>query len=477
MAKMENVIHCDLAIIGAGAAGLSLAAVAAQLGVKVVLLEHGKMGGDCLNYGCVPSKSLLAAAKAFWQATHAQHLGVYAQGVHLNFEKVMQHVRQVIDTIAPNDSVTRFTALGVQIVLSTARFIDKQTIAAGDCLIRSKRIVIATGSSPFIPSITGIDDVKYYTNETIFTLKKLPEHLLVIGGGPIGCELAQAFSMLGSTVTILESAAILPKDEPDCVDIVRKGLVKTGAAIYEGVVVKSLATKGDDIIIQFEKETKSMVVRGSHVLIATGRQANIRSLDLEKAGVDYTPKGIVVDSRLRTGNKKIYAIGDVASAMQFTHVASYQAGIVLKNILFRLPAKNSYRAVPWVTYTSPQLAHVGLSSSQAKSEGINIISSESLFADNDRAQTEGETEGKIKVYTDKKGRILGATIVGSKADDLIYPWVIAINEKKTLRSFTDSIAPYPTFSEASKRVASQFYAKKLFSDTMRMIVRWLLKIL
>jgi len=473
---MPQTIPCDLAIIGAGAGGLSVAAGAAQLGVNVVLIENNKMGGDCLNSGCVPSKSLLAAAKTQWQARHGGKFGIEPGFVKTDFASAMKHVQQVIDTIAEHDSVERFEQLGVNVILGTAKFIDPKTIQVRDQLIKAKRFIIATGSSPFVPPIQGIETVPYFTNETIFQLTEQPGHLIVIGGGPIGMELAQAFAMLGSKVTVLEGLRILPKDEPDCVEIVKQQLLAAGITIYEDVTINNIANENDRVNITYEKDGKALRIAGSHLLVATGRRANVNGLGLEKAHVDFTPKGIVVDIRLRTSNRKIYAIGDVAGQFQFTHVASYHAGIIIKNALLRMPSKVNYRAVPWVTYTNPELAHVGLTMEQAIEQGIDITVTEWPFTENDRAQTEHQINGKIKVLTDKKAIILGVTIVGHQAGELLLPWIMAINEGKTLRSFTDAIAPYPTFSEISKRVAGHFYTPMLFSPKTRRLVKWLMKL-
>jgi len=473
---MSQSMHCDIAIIGGGAGGLSLAAGASQLGAKVVLIESGKMGGDCLNYGCVPSKSLLSAAKAFYHVKQSDYFGVQTEKLSLDFNKVMQHVKHVITTIEKNDSVERFESLGVNVIQAPGKFIDAKTLQAGDTLIKAKRFVVATGSSPFVPPIPGLDQVHYKTNETIFDLTEQPKHLIVIGGGPIGCELAQAFAMLGSQVTILEGFKILPKDDADCVAIVREQLEKTGITIHENIKVHQVSSSENKVIaVTIEKDGQTDTISGSHLLISTGRRANVQGLELEKANVKYSPKGIEVDERLRSSNKKIYAIGDVAGSFQFTHIANYHAGIVLRNILFRLPAKVDYRAVPWVTYTEPEMAHVGLTAEAVKDRS-DVQITEWPYQDNDRAQAEYETIGKIKIMTDKKARILGVTIVGAKAGELILPWVIAIREKKTLRTFTDTIVPYPTLSELSKRVSGEFYTPKLFSNKTRWLVRLLLKL-
>ncbi len=466
----------DLAIIGAGAGGLSIASVAAQLGLNVVLLESGKMGGDCLNYGCVPSKSLLAVAKVAYQLRHASQFGLHAKELEIHFSKVMQHVRHVINTIAKNDSVERFESFGIRVVQEEARFLSAKTIAAGDVEIHARHFVIATGSSPFIPPIPGLASTPYLTNETIFDLTEQPRHLIVIGGGPIGCELAQAFSMLGSKVTIVEGLALLPKDDVDCVAILREQLNVMGIEIHEQSKVQLVAhTPKNGFQVSIDKQGKPLAITGSHLLIATGRRPNIDGLDLEKADIRYSDKGIEVNSHLQTSNKKVYALGDVVGRYQFTHVANYHAGIIIRNIAFKIPAKVDYQAVPWVTYTEPEIAHVGILAEEALKHP-NLSITEWPFIENDRAQTGHVLQGKIKVITNKKARVLGVTIVGSHAGELVLPWVIAVREKRTLRSFTDTIAPYPTLSEISKRVAGEFYKPQLFSKKTRWLVGLLKKL-
>ena len=471
---MNNLIHCHLAIIGAGSGGLSLAAGASQLGLKVVLVEKGLMGGDCLNYGCIPSKSLLAAAKANWQAHHSESLGISSPKKPANFTKIMQHLKEVIETIAVNDSVKRFESLGVLVIKASGQFINPTTLAAGTQEIKAKYFVIATGSSPATPPITGIEQIPFYTNETIFNCTDLPPQLIIIGGGPIGCELAQAFAMLGSKVTLVEGLTILGNDDPEAVAIVRQSLIETGVTLNERVTINKISSNDKGTItIHGEQNGTLLNMEGSHLLIAAGRQPNINELNCKQAGIEFNSKGIIVDQRLRTSNKKIFAIGDVAGKLQFTHVANDHAGVVLRNIAFKLPAKVKETAIPWVTYTEPELAHVGRSESACKTIGIVYTVLKLDYASNDRAQTDLETTGFIKVIITPKGTILGVTIVGHQAGELLLPWVMAIREGKTLRSFTDAIVPYPTLSELSKRVASQFYTPKLFSSKVKKLVQFL----
>ncbi|MDF1757305.1 MAG: FAD-dependent oxidoreductase [Legionellaceae bacterium] len=466
----------DLAIIGGGSGGLSLASGTAQLGLKVVLLEGHKMGGDCLNYGCVPSKALLAAAKSIYNAQHRAPLfGAKIQFDSIDFEKVTQHVKEVIKNIEPHDSVKRFESLGVTVIEEQGEFIDSHSLKAGKQTIKARKIVIATGSSPFIPPIKNLNTTPYLTNETIFNLKELPKHLIVIGGGPIGCELAQAFAMLGSQVTIIEAFSMLPKDDKDCVETVRQSFKSMQINILElAKVLEVTKVKDGAINIQVLQNENEKTITGSHVLVATGRQPNTSALKLDNANITHNAKGIQVNDKLQTNQKHIYAIGDVASPYQFTHMASYMAGIVLRNIVFKIPSKVNYKAVPWVTYTYPELAHVGKTETDFTDDSEFVITSW-FMSDSDRARAEGETNGKIKVITDKKGMIMGVTIVSAHAGELILPWVMAIRENKSLRAFTDAIAPYPTLSEVSKYVSGEFYKPKLFSANTRRIVSWLQK--
>ena len=476
--QSNNHLQCDIAIIGGGSGGLSLAAGASQMGADVILVEGDKMGGDCLNSGCVPSKSLLAAAKRYQQIGECDaQFGINSSSQPIEITDVLRHVHEVIDTIADNDSVERFEGLGVRVIQQKGHFIDDKTLQAGTQTIQAKRFVIATGSSPLVPPIEGLDQVDYLTNESIFHLQQTPQHLIVIGGGPIGAELAQAFAMLGVEVTVLEGIKMLPKDEPDCSEVVKQRMQKQGVHIYEGFQVNQVhQSDQDQLSVTGTYHEESVTVTGSHLLVATGRRPNIQDLNLDNAGIEYKRQGVVVDDRLRTNKRHIYAIGDASGHMQFTHMASYQASIALRNILFRWPVKVDYKAVPWVTYTDPELAHVGLTLEDAQQKALSVEVTEWPFQDNDRAQAERQTDGKIKIITTAKGKILGATIVGPHAGELINPWIIAINEGKTLRSLTDAIAPYPTLSEINKRVAGQFYTPTLFSKKMKTLVRWLLKL-
>lgn len=470
---MTQRIKADICVIGGGSGGLSVAAGAAQMGARTVLVEKGEMGGDCLNTGCVPSKALLAAAKHAWRMGEGAAFGLPNARPKIEFDKVNAHVRGVIAAIAPNDSVARFESLGVTVIKDHARFKNARTVIAGDREIAARRFVVATGSYPSLPPIPGLDRVPVFTNETIFTNTVRPDHLIVIGGGPIGMEMAQAHRRLGAKVTVIEALKVLSKDDPELTAFVVDRLRREGVSILEGVKVAGVAGEAGRIVVTVEQDGKPIAVEGTHLLVAAGRRPSIEGLDLDKAGVEASPRGVTVDTRLRTTNKRVFAIGDVAGGLQFTHVANYHAGIVIRNALFRLPARVDYSAIPWVTYTDPELAHVGETEAEARTRHAKINVLRWHLGENDRAQAERETDGEIKVITDMHSRILGATIVGPHAGELILPWVLAKSRGMKLSAMASVVAPYPTLSEISKRVASSYYTPTLFSARTRAIVRFL----
>ncbi len=471
---MSERIETDICVIGAGSGGLSVAAGAAQMGAAVVLIEKGKMGGDCLNYGCVPSKSLIAAARAAETIRSAGRYGVAGGRPEIDFAAVHEHVQGVIAGIAPHDSVERFESLGVRVIQAAARFTGPGEVEAGGATVRARRFVIATGSSPAIPDVPGLGDVPYLTNETIFDLRQAPEHLIVIGGGPIGAELAQAHRRLGARVTQIARGRLLPKDDGELVEVVRRRVAEDGVALFEGTATKRIEAHGAGVRAVAECAGQSVSIEGSHLLVATGRKANVEDLGLEAAGVAYSGRGITVDSRLRTSNKRIFAIGDVTGRQQFTHIAGYHAGIVIRNALFMLPAKIDDSAVPWVTYTEPELAHVGMTEAAARERlGGAVSALRWPFAENDRARTERETEGLIKVVLGRGGRVIGASIVGAGAGDLLALWCLAVSQKLKIGAVAGLILPYPTRSEVGKRAAGEHYTPKLFSGRTRTLVRLL----
>jgi pyruvate/2-oxoglutarate dehydrogenase complex dihydrolipoamide dehydrogenase (E3) component len=462
----------DLCIIGAGAGGLAVAAGAEQMGASVVLVERGEMGGDCLNFGCVPSKSLLAAAHMAHLGRRSSRFGVTYAAPTIDAAAVADHVASVIAEIAPNDSVERFEGLGVRVVRAEARFTDPGTVRAGATSIRPRRFVIATGSAPAVPPVPGLDQVPFFTNETIFANRSPLAHLIVVGGGPIGIELAQAHRRLGAAVTVVDVGPILPRDDPELVRILTMRLAGEGVVLKPDSAITRVVRLDSGIELVLRTGER---ISGSHLLVAAGRQPNLAALDLAAAGIEANAKGVTVDGRLRTSNRRVYAIGDAAGGPQFTHVALYHAGIVIRNALFRLPARVDYRALPWVTYTDPELAQVGLTETAAQAQG-QAKTYRWSFADNDRAHTERDTVGEVKVVTRPNGRILGATILGHGAGDLITLWALAISQKLKIGAIANLIVPYPTRSEASKRAAGSFYTPTLFSPRTRRLVRLLARL-
>jgi pyruvate/2-oxoglutarate dehydrogenase complex dihydrolipoamide dehydrogenase (E3) component len=474
----SGTIRADICIIGAGSAGLSVAAGAAQMGARTVLIEASRMGGECLNTGCVPSKSLLAVAKRAHAVRTAARFGVRVPAPDVEFSSVQNYVRGVISKIAPHDSVERFTALGCTVIKARARFVDGKTVAAGERRIVARRFVIATGSRPAVPSIPGLADVPYFTNETVFDSSTRPDDLMIIGAGPVGCEMAQAFRRLGSKVTLLDLGPMLPRDDPEAVAVIRRTFLKEGIAISENVRILRIERRGGGIAVALVGSSGERWIEGSHVLFATGRRPNVEELGLHEAGVRYSAKGVTVDARLRTSNRRIFAAGDVVGEHHFTHLAGYHAGIVLRNTLFHLPAKADIRALPWVTYTEPELAQVGLTEAEAEAEARRTLSDpvrllRADFVDNDRAQAEEATEGFLKVLVSKRGRPLGATIVGPQAGELIQIWVLAIDRGLRIDAMANMISPYPTLGEINKRAATEFYAPTLFNRRIRALVRFL----
>ena len=394
----------------------------------------------------------------------------------VDFAGVHDHVHAIIGAIAPHDSQERVEGLGVMVIRESGGFTGPNEIAAGNHRIRAKRFVVATGSSPLAPEIPGLADVPYFTNETIFDNTERPDHLLVIGGGPIALEMAQAHRLLGAQVTLLQRSRILRKDDPELVEVVRRRFIADGTKLLEGIRIRGLERARNGVAIVIEQDGAQRRIRGTHLLVAVGRRPNINGLGLDGAGVDYSERGIAVDRRLRTTNKRVFAIGDVIGGHQFTHMAGYHAGIVIRNALFRLPAKIDERAVPRVTFTEPEIAHVGMNEAEARAANGDIRVLRSSFSGNDRAKAEREEAGMVKVFVTKKGRVLGVSIVGRHAGELLLPWSLAITEKIPIGKIAGAIVPYPTLSEVSKRAAGSFYTDSLFSDRTRKVVRALLSL-
>jgi pyruvate/2-oxoglutarate dehydrogenase complex dihydrolipoamide dehydrogenase (E3) component len=469
-------MRADLCVIGAGSGGLTVAAGAAQLGVSVILVERHKMGGDCLNYGCVPSKSLIAAARRAHLMRTSAPFGIVPTNPTVSYKGLHDHIHGVIAAIAPNDSAERFTGLGVKVIRAAAQFISRDTVLAGDQRIKARRFVIATGSSPAVPPIPGLEAVPYFTNETIFENRGQIDHLIVIGGGPIGLELAQAYLRLGSRVTVLEAMKALGKDDPEMSEVVLKRLRAEGVEIREGALVERVAGGTRLIDVHISEGGVPVIVQGSHLLVATGRVPNVAALNLEAASIKYDKRGIQVSKGLVSSNSRVFAIGDVIGGPQFTHVANYHAGIVLRRALFRQPATVDGDIIPWATFTDPELAHVGLTEDTARTRSGRVRVYRWPYHENDRAQTERAPEGFVKVVTDAKGRVLGASIVGEHAGELIQMWSLAVSQGLNIKAMTQWISPYPTFSEINKRVAYGYYATAAANPLVRKVVGWLAKL-
>jgi len=475
MSDSAKRIKTDLLVIGGGSGGLSVAAGAAQMGADVTLLEGHKMGGDCLNYGCVPSKALLASGKAAHALTMGGKFGITPVEPQVDFAAAKGHVAQTIATIAPLDSVERFSGLGVRVIEEFGTFLSPTEVQAGDTIITARRIVIATGSSPFVPPIPGLENVPYDTNETLFDQTDRPDHLLIIGGGPIGMEMAQAHRRLGSRVTVIEGMKALGKDDPEMAAFVLDTLRDEGIVIEEDALAAEIrGTSG-----KIEVEAKDgRIFKGTHLLMAVGRKPNIDRLNLPGAEIETTRAGIKVDASLKTSNRRVYAIGDVAGGLQFTHVAGYHAGIIIRSALFGLPAKQRTDHIPWATYTDPELAQVGLTEAQAlEKHGARLEVARFEYHHNDRAIAERKTAGLIKVMV-VKGRPVGVSIAGHQAGELIGLWSLVIANNLKMSSVANMVVPYPTIAEVNKRAAGVYFSPRLFdSDLVKRVValvqRWL----
>ncbi|MSP66674.1 MAG: dihydrolipoamide dehydrogenase [Alphaproteobacteria bacterium] len=473
---MANQVRADICVIGAGSGGLSVAAGASQMGADVVLIEAARMGGDCLNYGCVPSKAMLAAAHRAHAQESAAPFGLDGGPPRVRFGGVQDHVQEVIQSITPHDSEARFAALGVRVIRAHAAFIAADAVQAGESVVRARRFVIATGSRPLVPPIPGLAAVPYLTNETVFENRVCPAHLIVVGGGPVGLEMAQAHRRLGARVTVVEMAAALAKDDPELAEVALTALRREGIEILERTRVDAVAAaSGGGVAVRVTGPDGARTLSGSHLLVAAGRAATVAGLGLEAAGIAYSARGIQVDRRLRTTNRRAYAIGDVVGSHQFTHMAAYHAGIVMRNLLFRLPARVDDSAVPWVTFTDPELAQVGLTEATARARHGAIRVLRWPYGDNDRARAERATAGLVKVITTPRGRVLGAGIVGAHAGELIQPWCLMIARRLPIAAMASLITPYPTLAEISKRAAGSYFTPALFGDRTRRLVRFLLR--
>lgn len=467
MAKFDY----DIGVVGGGAAGLTVASGAAQLGARTLLVEkEEKLGGDCLHYGCVPSKTLIKTASVYQLMKETEDYGLPAVTPEpVDFSRVAARIAAVIDKIQKHDSVDRFCRLGVWVEFGPVRFIDEYTVEVGEKKFTAAKWVIASGSSPSAPPVPGLEEIDYLTNREIFSLDRLPQSLIVLGGGPIAIEMAQAFNRLGSRVEVVQrSGQILSKEDPDLADLVMEKMAAEGVKFHLNTKVKGVRREDEDIVLTYEdRDGSEVMVRGEKILVALGRSPNIEGLGLERIGVDFDRRGIKVDARLRTSQSHIYAAGDVNGAYLFTHVAGYEGGVVVSNAVFRLPRKVRYDLVPWCTYTRPELASIGMNEKRAQAAGIDHRVVVEEFDDNDRHLAEGGGPGRIKLILGRRDRPLGVQILGIHAGDLLSEWVCAMNSGTGLSTIAAAIHPYPTLAEINKKACSSVLAEKIFSNRVR----------
>ncbi len=461
----------DIGILGGGAAGLTVASGAAQLGAKTLLIERDEMlGGDCLHYGCVPSKTLIRTAQARHTLKNAEALGLPPVELPpVEFQRVRERIRSVISTIQAHDSEERFCSLGARVLFGACTFKDAHSIRMNGETISAKNWVIATGSSPGVPPIEGLDKTPYLTNKEIFSLDRLPESMAILGAGPVAVEMAQAFSRLGTEVFVVQrSGQILSKEDKDLADEVMAALSREGVTFHLNAQIDGVKDLGSLREVRFKGESGSAnSLKVERIFVAMGRLPNVRGLGLREIGIEANPKGVSVDDRLRTAHKHIYAAGDVTGAYQFTHAAGYEGGIVVSNAVFHLPRKTDYTFMPWCTYTDPELAGIGMNEKRAREAGIEYSVFTESFRDNDRSLAEGEKRGKIKMILDKDEKPVGVQILGPQAGELLSEWVAVLNGKVKLSTLASAVHPYPTLGEINKRVAGSYLSPKIFSDTVK----------
>ena len=461
----------DVGIIGGGAAGLTVASGAAQLGAKTLLIEKDQaLGGDCLHYGCVPSKTLIRSAHVYHEMKHADRYGLPTVALPaVDFSRIAKRIQDVIAVIQKHDSEERFCKLGAKVEFGNAFFKNEHTVDLNGRSISAKTWVIATGSSAAVPPIPGLKEIDPITNREIFSLEQLPTSMIVLGAGPIGIEMAQAFNRLGTSVTVVDMASqILGKEDADMAEAVQAVMESEGVKFYLDAAVENAATEGEKKIVNVKlNDGNRTTLTGDAVLVAMGRAVNVKDLVLDAAGVAFQRTGITVDARLRTSQKHIFAAGDVSGSFQFTHAAGYEGGIVVSNAVFHLPRKVDYTWLPWCTYTDPELASIGMNERMAKSAGLDYAVWTEAFSDNDRGLAEGQVEGRTKLILDRKEKPLGVQILGPRAGDLIAEWVAALNGGVKLSTLASAIHPYPTLGEISKRVTGSVFSPKIFSERVQ----------
>lgn len=461
----------DIGIIGGGAGGLTVAAGAAQLGAKTLLVEkENELGGDCLHFGCVPSKTLLKSAHVYHLIKNSQKFGLPPVEVPpVDFKEISKRIRSVVGIIQHHDSKERFCKLGTQVEFGQPTFTDEHSIRLNGSSYSAKMWVIATGSSPVVPPIKGLSQTPYLTNKEIFYLDHLPQSLIMLGGGPIGCEMSQAFNRLGAKVSVVDMAPqILVKEDRDLAESIREVIGSEGVDFYLSSSIEEVRDLGQEKEVIIKTETGNQIsLKAEAIVAALGRVANTEGLGLDKIGIEYSHQGIQVDNRLRTNLKHIYAVGDVNGGFQFTHAAGYEGGIVVSNAIFRLPRKADYTYLPWCTYTDPPLGSIGMNEKIAAEAGINCQVWIEEFKDNDRSLAEGETVGKIKMILNDKEKPIGIQILGPHAEDLLNEWVAILNGKVKLSTLASAVHPYPTIGEINKKVVGSYFSPKIFSEKVQ----------
>ncbi len=467
----------DLVCIGGGVGGLVASVGAAQLGARAAIVERGNLGGDCLNFGCVPSKGLIHAARLAAQARRMGEFGIEVGEVRVDFPRVMQRMKESQAHIGEHDAPARFEGMGIEVIFGEGRFTGPDAFEVAGRRIKARRFLLATGSSPFVPEVSGLADVPYLTNETVFDLEVQPRRMAVLGAGPIGLELAQAFQQLGSEVEVIEMMPkLLPRLDPEMAEVLRAALVDSGLRLHFETKVTRVEKRGDEIFLDAETPGGARSFSCDALLVAVGRKPNVEGLGLDAAGVAHSPRGVETDERLRTSSPRIYAVGDIRGEYQFTQVAEYEAGVALRNMLFSEPfgipfpflkKKASYHAVPWAIYTSPEAAHVGMTEAEARERLGEVQVLRFPMSRVDRAIIEGEEAGFCKAVCDSKGRLVGVDLVSASAGEILHEFALAVRKRLHVREVVDTIHVYPTLAQVNKRAAGQFYAQKLFTPNFR----------
>ena len=473
---MPQLLTPDLCVIGAGPGGLAAATKAASYGMRVVLIERGRMGGQAWHAGSLPSKALLASAKRAHDIRNAWIFGVKTDGISINHGAVLEYALSAGQALAQNVSPERLNGLGVDVIKASARFTSPGTVEAGDYEVRARRFIVATGSAPLVPPIPGLDRVPHFTSETVFSHPHRMSHLLIMGGGSVGLEFAQAYRRLGSDVTVIEAGPALAQDDPELRTHLLKCLRDEGIRVLENARIERIEPFGTNIQAVFAMLGKSYSVEGTHVLIAMGRRANVAGLDLDAAGIAFSDRGIQVTKGLCTSNKKVYAIGDVTGETHFAHAAEHHAALAVKNALFRLPVRTHHETMPWVTFTDPELAHVGLTEETARERYGRLTILRWPYSENLRAQAERQADGFLKVIASKRGKILGAGIVGAQAGELIQMWSLAMQKGIPLSAMASIVPPSPTLAEMNKTAAESYFVAQAQSPLLRRIIALLAKL-